>query len=46
MEPNNPEQEALIASANEAKDRFRATLADLKLQATETPEETTDEEVL
>ena len=46
MEPNEVEQEALVASANEAKDRFRATLADLKTQMTESPEESTDEEVL
>ena len=46
MEPNEVEQEALVASANEAKDRYRATLADLKTELASAPEETTDEEVL
>lgn len=46
MEPNEVEQEALVASANEAKDRFRATLADLKAEVASEPEESTDEEVL
>jgi hypothetical protein len=47
MEPNNEEQEALIASAQEARDKFRETLASIKteFQATEA-KESTDEEVL